>query len=163
MNYSVKVDTSQLTKGNLYTDKSLGDYIQTCLKQSCLLIRKYARNNHDFETRTGRLERAIKFMVLKRSREGIVYIDPAVANYGVYVHEPTGLYGPRNSKYPIVGIKGRLKFFWERLGTWVSFKSVSHPGSPADRFIYQALEKNKEKIDDIFRDNLPKLFIGGKK
>lgn len=152
MNLSITIDKSNIP----LTKKELDACIIKCLTASCERVRDTARKEHKFETKSGKLERAIKFKIIKAHKEGIVYIDKKDAKYSTYVHEPTGMFKEGGSRYPIrpKSPNGRLVFFWKRLGRWVTRYSVMHTGSPADRFLYEALEKNKPFIIDLFREGM---------
>jgi hypothetical protein len=161
MEHKVTIDMSNISKEIGYNEKAVNRYIELCLRKSCTLVRDDARKHHHFESRTGRLERAIEFMVYSKLKEGVVSINPQIASYGVYVHEPTGIYGP-NGPYKIEPkYAKKLHFFWDRLGKWVTTSLVIHNGSPADRFLYESLNTNRAKINAIFKSNLYKLIKGG--
>lgn len=39
---------------------------------------------------------------------------------------------------------GRLRFFWLKVGRWVSFRRVYHPGNPAQPFMRPALYRRRK-------------------
>lgn len=159
--YTVSIDESGLKSDITISQKSVDKYIHNCLRESCELVSEYAKSHHDFERRTGRLERAIKFMVIDRLKTGIVEIDPEIANYGKFVHEPTGRFGPKHEDYPIFPVRAKALFFFSRrLGRMTFAAMTMHPGSPGDPFLYEALDKNKQNIDDIFAKGLRRLING---
>jgi len=123
--------------------------MRRALREACAAVQLTARTEHKFKAHTGALERAIDYRVERMKAEGVVFIDEAVARYGRYVHEPTGLFGPRHAKYPITA-KRKSALRWAQNGDFVYFHRVMHPGSPADRFLYQAASRNVEKINAIF-------------
>jgi hypothetical protein len=159
--FSVSFETSGLKSDISIPQENVDKYIQSCLHDSCVLVRNYAKNNHNFKDRTGRLNRAIRFYVFNNLQTGVVYVDTTIEDYGVYVHEPTGVYGPKHERYDIFPVRAKaLSFFWKRLGEWVYLKHVSHPGSKADQFLYKALDDNKDNINKIFADGLRRLING---
>ena len=70
------------------------------LLESCRLVQSEARSRHQFTSRTGVLERSIEYRLERGSLVGVVKISDA-APYGVFVHEPTGIYGPTKERYQI--------------------------------------------------------------
>lgn len=82
MSISVKYEVPQgmQTKFN----KMLADELKKAEKQIGKLLVSYAKNNHRFESRTGRLEGAIK--IRGNLNTGLeVYIDLNQADYGRYI------------------------------------------------------------------------------
>lgn len=152
MKLSIKVDKSNIP----LTKKALDNIIYDCLVQSCKKVQETARSEHNFKTISGKLERAIKFKVIKSRKEGTIYLDTKEAKYANYVHEPTGMFREGGSRYPIrpKDPNGKLHFFWKRKGVWVTTKLVMHTGSPADRFLNEALEKNKAYIIELFEEQV---------
>lgn len=156
--YSVTLDSSGLKADISVTQASVDKYIQSCLRDSCIMLKDYAKRNHGFKNRTGDLERAIRYRVVSRINTGIVYVDPKEVPYAIYVHEDTGTFYD-GKKYPIFPRRVKaLSFFWERYGEWGIFPMVNHPGSKGDKFLFKALESNKTNIDNIFMDGLRKLI-----
>lgn len=157
--FTVSLQTSGFKSDVSISQESVSKYIQSCLHESCVLVQKTARKHHDFESRTGNLERAIRFMVIKKLDTGVVYVDPVKADYGLYVHEGTGIFGPKGRKYDIFPKRVKaLSFFWKRYGKWVNLKHVKHPGSRSDKFLEEALEINKSNINNIFAEGLRRLL-----
>ena len=56
------------------------------LKKSLQNITLDAKRNHRFITRTGNLERSVKFRVINKE-SGQVYIDNGTAPYGKFIHD----------------------------------------------------------------------------
>lgn len=157
--FTVSLQTSGLKSDVSISQESVSKYIQSCLRDSCRLVQRTARKEHEFESHTGNLERAIRFMVIKKLDTGVVYVDPVKADYGLYVHEGTGIFGPKKKKYDIFPKRAKaLSFFWKRYSKWVNVMHVRHPGSPSDKFLENALEHNKDNINKIFADGLRRLL-----
>lgn len=158
--FSVTFDTSGLKADISVTQESVDRYISACLRNSCIMLRDYAKKNHKFKNRTGRLERAIKYKVINSIQTGVVYVDADLVPYSIYVGEDTGV-AFNGQRYPISPVRAKaLSFFWERVGQWVYFKRVKHPGSKADRFLQDALNANEANINKIFADGLRELING---
>lgn len=182
MNTPIKVNVSSYVPGgkrglvgnyNL-TKESIDKYIQQCLHDSCVLIRRYARTHHNYKDRPPRqraegfrgLTRAIKFQVLDKAKRATVragerytaevYIDEKEAPYAKYQVEGTKAHGPV--------VAPRLRFFDYRVksfnGTYplVSRKWVR--GIEKDEFLQKARKVNRAKIKEIFAEGLRRLING---
>lgn len=122
--------------------------------ESCRLVQREARSKHRFTSQTGVLERSITYYLEKGALVGVVAISDA-APYGVFVHEPTGLYGPKKERYPIRP-KRKQALRWAADGKLHFARLVNHPGSPADRFLYEAADRSRERIRQIFARHIQK-------
>lgn len=122
--------------------------------ESCRLVQREARSKHRFTSQTGVLERSITYYLEKGSLVGVVAISEA-APYGVFVHEPTGLYGPKKERYQIRP-KRKQALRWAADGKLHFARLVNHPGSPADRFLYEAADRSRERIRQIFARHIQK-------
>jgi len=107
-----------------------------------------AKKDHNFKTRSGSLQRDIGYKIY--SRKGATFkaitlkfglgFDPTNATktdwgggvrYGVFVHEGT-------KPHEIKPKNGKALYFGGKF-----YKSVKHPGTKKDQFIYKAIKKNK--------------------
>lgn len=122
--------------------------------ESCRLVQREARSKHRFTSQTGVLERSITYYLEKGALVGVVAISDA-APYGVFVHEPTGLYGPKKERYQIRP-KRKQALRWAADGKLHFARLVNHPGSPADRFLYEAADRSRERIRQIFARHIQK-------
>ena len=77
--------------------------------------------NH--KTKKGRWARGISFEV------------GSDVGYALYVHEGTG-------PHPIKAKRGRLMFWWPKVGQVVTPKAVLHPGTRANPWLTRALERS---------------------
>lgn len=125
-------------------------HMRRALLESCRLVQRGAREVHRYKPHSGELTRAVRYRTQIAKCEGAIDINPAIAPYGVYVHEPTGKYGPRGQPYPIVAKNKKFLRFKGRDGKYIFRRSVMHPGSKADPFLYDSAERNREEINDIF-------------
>ena len=124
--------------------------------ESCRLVQREARSKHRFTSQTGVLERSITYYLEKGALVGVVAISDA-APYGVFVHEPTGLYGPKKERYQIRP-KRKQALRWAADGKLHFARLVNHPGSPADRFLYEAADRSRERIRQIFVRHIQKAI-----
>lgn len=127
--------------------------MRLALQESADLVRDYAKDNHAFISRTGRLEKSVTSRVKMDGNTGqaTVRLDRRIAPYSNIVHEgaePHMIY-PRRARC--------LAFFWERVGRAVKFAFVNHPGQYADPFLEDALLINQPQVDDIFRRHINEL------
>lgn len=118
-------------------------YIRRALLESCRLVQHDARYNHRFTARTGALERAITYRVRKSAIEGVIYIDDKIAPYGKFVHTGTR----PHDIYP----KNKKSLRWAGNSSFIFARHVRHPGTKPDEFLYKAADKNRQKINDIFK------------
>lgn len=91
---------------------------------------------------------------------GKIIQDSTVAPYGRYVNDGTGIYGPNRS--PIVPVKKPFLAWKDYGGNWHRAKSVK--GQRAQPYMEPALEENKDKINDMFKNNISDFLksAGGK-
>ena len=149
MDVKVQLDAAKLLQAAEKAPEATLKEMRRALREACVAVQFTARTEHKFRAHPDNtLERAIAYRVEQMKLEGIVLIDPS-APYGKFVHEPTGLFGPKHAKYPITP-KHKKALRWAENGEFVYFKRVMHPGSPEDRFLYKAAERNRAKIDEIF-------------
>lgn len=114
-------------------------------------VQKTARATHTFRSKSGFTELAIETQVRTTGTgvEGRVFLNEAVSPWGRYLHEGTGLYGPRKTPYVILPKKRK----WLRFPVGSEFrfaKMVVHPGIKGDPFVYNAGEANQNNINKIF-------------
>ncbi len=137
---------------------------------SCRDVQRDARAKHLFRSRTGALEAAIDMNVTEGGDNGIegsVYIDDSKAPYGKYVHPGTKphIIRPKNKRAlrwadsVETGGKEISRRIYMNLRTEgyqsdkVGFrfaKEVHHPGTKKDEFVYEAGERNRQHINDVF-------------
>ena len=158
------------------TQDDVDRYLKSCLHDSCEYIRDKARSNHDFTSRTGNLERAIRYMVLPRVREGRigrVYIDTKLAPHGKWVLEGTGLYGIKHSR--IFPRRAKALHWFSKKGVinpWSNRKRFKPPLQPTEwvlrsirgmrgeDFLGDAYRQSTDKVNDIFEDGVRRLLDG---
>jgi hypothetical protein len=163
---SVSLDSSKVSTDIKIKQDNVDKYIVTCLRESCKLIKNYAKTHHRFSSRTGKLERAIKYMVIARLKQGKVYVDESMTRvdpkYGNYSYAKfemsgTGIHPGGNGEYSIYPrYKKALKFFDGRIVNHVNH----HPGSRADKFLDRAVRNTKLEVKYIFNEGLHQLISG---
>ena len=153
MNIKFRLDAAKVLHAAEVAPETTLREIRRGLKEACVAVQESARSKHRFHAHTGALERAISYRVNRMRAEGVVFIDEDVAPYGKYVHEPTGIYGPRHAKYQIPKdvSKARKVLRFSKGSKFVFRRRVMHPGSRADRFLYEAADRKAECINEIFR------------
>lgn len=112
-------------------------------------VQRRARSEHRFRSRTGNLERSVKTEIVSDwPPKGRVVLDPAIArtesgkSYGVFVHDGT----------PPHDIRPRFKksLRWANGSEFVFARSVKHPGTKPDPFLYDAGENERANINATF-------------
>ena len=82
--------------------KELEQFRKKAMRRACIYVSKYVKNNHDFENRTGRLQRAIHYTIMNKAKKGLLYVKESQAKvdskYGNYSYAPfvfngTGIHG----------------------------------------------------------------------
>lgn len=151
------------------TKEQIDKFIQQSLRDSCRLVRDYAKRHHRYEDNPARqqregfigLTRAIHFHILDKAKKsttragerytGEVYVDEKEAPYAKYqITETKSLIKPIRAS--------RLKFFSDRYGRWYSLMQVK--GRPKDDFIRNAYKNNRAEIKAIFAEGLRRLING---
>ena len=135
--------------------------IRRALLESCRLVQREARAHHRFTPRTGALEREIAYQVDRAKLEGTIYFQMQRAPYAPFVHEPTGTHGSRADRYPIRP-KRKKALRWASNGQLHFARLVMHPGSPADRFLYEAADRSKTRITAIFTRHIEAATRGAR-
>lgn len=166
LRFSAKPHVQRAVASGKYTDLQLRRRLRAALRESCMLLRDYAKSHHYFESHSGALERGIRFDIHDGTRSKDVmrwqgkvgYIDKSERErlfYADYQRFGTGLYGihhqlirPKYAKF--------LKFMGKRTGykgRWFTLRASR--GIKGDDYIANAFYKNKAKIDLIFWQALP--------
>ncbi len=111
---------------------------------------KYARSNHEFQTRTGNLERAITAIVDIQTLRMSFFIDADRVtnngyNYGVVQHDGFGN-GYKKSQFTAPNLNNKF----------------SGEGLQHDHFMVKAAEKYKDALQKSLRDVVFNAFRGKK-
>ena len=112
------------------------------LGKSAREVQVLARAKHRFRTKTGMLEKAVDYEVDKTEMEATVSLDESVASYAPWVHDGT--------KPHQILPRAKKALRWTSGGKFVFAKSVWHPGTKKDQFLYAAGKNALPKINQIF-------------
>jgi hypothetical protein len=153
-----KFDASKLLAALQKAPLAVSRELRVEMNQGLRVTEQDATAHHRFHNQKGTLEKAIKHEVAPSGLEGRVYIDSGVAAYGAPVHEgskPHRIY-PRDDGNGMFFVKGGTGFFvpkggtvttksyWNDKGTFFIGKGyVNHPGTKPDKFIYEAMARQK--------------------
>lgn len=119
--------------------------INIALGESLTAIQEDAIRDHRFISRSGRLESSIEQQLNPNDSSGKVFLDTSQgAFYGPWIHQGTK---PHNI-YP----KTRKSLRWPTANGsgFVFSRRVHHPGTAADLFLFDALERQKNVIVQQF-------------
>lgn len=170
MDIHFEVDNNKIQQ---VADKAPGILLRNmrlAMEISCRDVQRDARAKHLFRSRTGALEKAVETKVTINTTEGLegaVFINDDTASYGKYVHLGTKPHEirPKNKKAlrwatsVVTGGNAISKQMYQNLrkegyqSNRVGFafaRGVHHPGTKPDQFIFQAGERNRQHINDVF-------------
>ncbi len=106
------------------------------------VVQDEAKQTHNFRTKSGKLEDAVKQRTEADGMVGIVYLDTQEAPYARHVYFGT--------KPHIIAPRNRRVLRWPSADSFVFARLVHHPGTKEDKFLQRALEAKKRNIDAIF-------------
>lgn len=117
--------------------------IRQAVKASAIAVQDEAQTHHDYTSRTGDLTRSVDMRMLN-DKCAVVYLDEGLASYGPFVHEGT--------KPHVIKAKRRKALRWVPTGgnDFIFAKSVMHPGTRMNPFLYKALATKRSDIIRIF-------------
>lgn len=139
------------------------------------LVQEQARAKHKFRTISGNAEASIETDVIQNEdgTEGFVEINPAISAYPIFLHEGTGLYGPKGKAFDIFPKNKKMLRFLTSPGT-AKFRfapygrfheggftfafGVTNPGIKGDPFVYNALEAKTKDMEKVFQDYTDKTI-----
>ena len=128
-------------------DDILKKYSQQAVKSATEDVAEYARTHHQFHSRTGNLERAIKGMQTDDGLTGIVTIERTQAPYGYWVHQGIQAEYTIEPRY-----KKALR--WVSGNEFVFAKRVTIPQRDGDPFLFRALTDRETQIQKIFDNRI---------
>ena len=148
----IKVEITHLQELEAALSKCPGA-IKRNLKLAMLVslrnIQRRARQEHNFRSRSGNLERSIKPEIISEwPLKGRVFLNQTLTktddggSYGVYVHEGTPPH--------IIVPKDKRCLRWAGGDGFVFSKRVNHPGTKKDPFLYNAGENERDEINNVF-------------
>ncbi len=65
----------------------IANFVRPAMKEAMVLVATRASLTHRYTTRSAMLDRSIQTDVDQSGFSGRVYLEPGIANYGVYIHE----------------------------------------------------------------------------
>lgn len=135
-------------EGKLLTDGARLEF-----RSGLVDIQNYARKHHRHKSPI--IERATEQQLLSEEPlRGRIYLNEAIAPEGVFLHEGTGLYGPKRKAYKIFPVNKKFLRFSSKNRIvaenspisrtagerWVFAKSATIKGIKPDPFIEKAVE-----------------------
>lgn len=127
------------------TDAIFADNIRLALKAAAVEVQDEARKTHKYKTNVGDLEKSVTIRYEDddpKTAKAVIFLDADVAEYGPPIHE--------GSKAHRIFAKNKLALRWFEGKTPHFAKSVMHPGTEEDPFLYDALEEKADEIEKIF-------------
>lgn len=142
MNVKFQLDYLKLLAAAERSPEPANEAMVLALGKSAREVQTIARAKHRFRSRTTMLEKSVDYEVDITEMDATVFLDEAVASYAPFVHDGT-------KPHRIVArAKKALRFV--NGGKFVLVKSVWHPGTKPDQFLYEAGEAALPKINLIF-------------
>jgi hypothetical protein len=143
MELRVKIDTRNLTAALLKAPEIVRPILRRRMGTEMNAVARYARANHRFTSRAGKLEQSITTEVSSGGLQGCVYLKGGMAPYGEYIHEGTGRYGTRGTDFYVAPVTAKALH-------WGKFFSKGHliKGWRPDRFLTESLKVNRQHIID---------------
>lgn len=130
---SVIMSISKKLKNLLGYNLNDSKRVLSAFKSSLSDMVSYAKVNHRFKSKSGKLTKAINSEIISKSPiVGKVFINNDVAPYGKFVHQGT--------KPHVIYAKDANALSWMSEGKRVFAKYVFHPGTEPDPFIDNAVE-----------------------
>ncbi len=140
MSFSVEIKNQEMFDNLLDKIKLYEREKKVSLRGAGEIVQAEAKKNHRFKPKTNILVRSINLRVKKDNCE--VFIDKTLAPYGAAVHN--------GSRPHEIKAKNAKSLFWVNGGKGFYSKSVKHPGTKPDSFLFEALDnKTKEVVDHI--------------
>jgi hypothetical protein len=143
-------------------------------------VARDAKLHHRFTTRSGKLERAVRYEVGQSGLEGRAFLDKGVAPYAAPVHEGSkphvikaitrkALYFVKAGRGVMVPLHPHKVPGWMvRSGfvgngktsniTWSQKGYVDHPGTKPDKFLFQAFDRQRQTYRTLLRDSVMRAF-----
>lgn len=140
MELSVRfVGLDQLIDAVRKAPDAVREVLDVSVLEAAEIIREDAQSVHRYKTRFGALDRSV---IARQTgpAQAEIRLDSAIAPYAVYVHEGT-------RAHVIEPVKRKALWFETRGGTFRFARGVEHPGTKADRFLYESAERNRARVE----------------
>lgn len=128
-------------------DEILEKYSRQAVKSATKDVAEYARQHHQFHSRTGMLERSIRDILSPDGLKGWVTIDRTQAPYGYWVHQ-----GIQQSYTIVPRTKKALR--WVSGNEFAFAKRVTIPQRDGEPFLFNALKAQESHITKIFDERI---------
>jgi hypothetical protein len=150
MQFSLSFDASRLLAALQRFPFQVSKELRIGLKTALRTITTDARLHHRFVTRTGKLERSMRYEVGESGLEGRAFLDSGIAPHAAPVHE--------GSRPHIIARKTRKTLYWVSGGEKHFSRSVRHPGTKPDQFLFQAAERQRPFVRSMVKDSVLRAF-----
>ena len=147
MKLKIKTDFDKLARAFEKFPEETRKMVRVQLKEAAEGIKERASSEHRYTSRSGNLERrGVVYQV--QDNVAIIALNPRVP-YGLYVHEGTK---------PHIILPSRKRVLrWSDGNKFIFSKSVLHPGTTTDPFLYNAAIKELPLIQSRFDNALEKI------
>ena len=127
-------------------EQILNKYLRQAVRGAANEVAEQARTEHGFTSRTGNLERSIKYVLSQDGMKAWVTIDRTTAPYGPYVHSGHKAFTlvPRHKK----------ALRWVDGNRFVFAKRVQIPAYKGDPFLFNALDSKEKEVVNIFENRV---------
>jgi hypothetical protein len=150
MDVKFQLDYLKLLAAAERSPKLAHEAMALALGDSALAVQALARAKHNFRSSpAAMLEKSVDFEVDKADMNATVFLDEAVAPYASWVHDGT--------KPHRILPRAKKALRWTKGGKFVFAKSVWHPGTKKDQFLYEAGTNSVAQINLIFAHALDDL------
>lgn len=147
MKLTIKTDFDKLARAFEKAPEKTRRMVRVELKTAAEGIKDRASTEHRYKRKSGTLERD-GLVTRVEDSVAVIALNPRVP-YGVYVHEGT--------KPHIILPKEKRVLRWSDGSEYFFAKSVVHPGTKPDQFLYNAANKERPLIESRFNNALAKL------
>ena len=120
------------------------------MKKNLRDVASYAKQHHRFHSRRGGIERSLQWEVGGSGLQGEIYLESAIAKHAKYIHEGTGLYGPKRKRITVRPVT-RKALYWVSGGRKVFARKAVIDGIRPDRFLYRAMRIKRQTIVKNFQ------------
>lgn len=159
MKFTAEIDYEKLSKAFEKIPLVAARELRIEINKGLCAVQVDARLHHDFKPHSGKLERSVQEDVESTGLSGKVWLEEGVASYGKFVHDGTGLYGPKKQKYPIKPKNKKLLYFVSKKeGHLIGKSGVMHPGIRPDKFLFEAFDRQKPLIMAQIHGAVKRIF-----
>ncbi|MHC1760528.1 MAG: hypothetical protein AB9917_13670 [Negativicutes bacterium] len=159
---SIKVDAERLLAALEAAPENMRREMKLAMETGSRDVAARAKKEHRFVSHSSKLEQSIENeLVSEDPLIAEVRAGNSAAHYARYIHDGTGLYGPRGERYPITPRFGRAEtsgsgpsprklLRWVgNDGRWHTAKLVMHPGVKPDQFLIRAAEAEQAHLEEL--------------